>query len=292
MSGKTTSLCDFRLGGFQLTEDVSVDGGSLFCSARLADLYLSHLGLSKAHFCVIASCFSRNDSLRVLDLFGNTVYNENVILIVNALENNCCLETLVLPCPTDSLSVESCAAISKALQINKTLLTLNLPRSNLSDDGLLHIVHGLTVNTTVKKIEVGISKQVSDKSTAALKEMLENNYELERLVVSSAKKDIKDKIEHFMRLSGVGRGSLLRDGKATREQLVDMLISVSNDLDCLFYFITMNPSLCQFANTRGAAVIITEEIKPRRRHTMDYSPFSFDDVPKETVKARRASVFW
>ena len=170
---------------------------------------------------------------------------------------------------------------------------MNLPRSNLCDDGLLHIAEGLTVNTTLKKIEVGVSKQIGEKGQDALTAMLETNYELERLVVSSAENGIKEKVEYYMRLTEVGRGTLLRDGKATREQWVEMLISVSNDLDCLFYFTTMNPSICQFANTRGADVIITEEFRPVRRHTMDVCKRSpsdefLDELP---MKPRRASVY-
>jgi hypothetical protein len=277
------SLRDFRIGGFQTTtENISLDSvveamaempklevvslqltgfqatvpfsgqalSTLFYSPTITDLYLSRLGLLKDHFAVIAAGILQSDTLRVLDLFGNTVFNEHVILIADALAKNTSLETLVLPCPTEDLSVESCAAISRALQVNKTLIILNLPRSNLCDDGLLHIAEGLTVNTTLKKIEVGVSKQIGDKGTGALEKMLEKNYELERLVVSSAEKSVKDKVEYYMRLNEVGRGTLLRDGKATREHWVEMLISVSNDLDCLFYFVTMNPSLCQFANTR------------------------------------------
>lgn len=287
-------VVSLQLTGFQTPVPFSGEAlASLFHSPTLTDLYLSRLGLMEEHFAVISTGIAESQTLKLLDLFGNNVDNYHVILIAQALEKNSTLETLVLPCPTEDLSMESCAAISQTLQVNKTLVTLNLPRSNLTDDGLLYITQGLTVNATLKKIEVGVSKNLGDKGMEALQAMLEKNYQLERLVLSSVEKSIKDKVEYYMRLNEVGRGSLLRDGKATREQWVEMLVAVAGDLDCLFYFLTMNPSLCQFANTRGFDVIITEEFKPVRRHTMQVfnDPALMGTEPSAKEKSRRASVF-
>jgi hypothetical protein len=192
----------------------------------------------------------------------------------------------VLPYSREDLSNTSCAAISAALKANSSLVTFNLPRSNLNDDGLWHIAQGLTLNKSVKKIEVGVSKDVGDKGLEALTAMLEKNYDLERLVVSSAATSIKEKVSYFMRLNEVGRGKLLSDGKATREQWVEMLISCRNDLDCLFYFTTMNPAICQFANPSRAAVIIPEDFRPMRRHTIDHARDQ-----KSHMEPRRASAF-
>lgn len=316
------ALRDIRIGGFHLIEDGCFDCvlqalaespaleivslqlstpsvaapftpqaiGTLVTSATLTDLYLSRLGLDAKHVTAVAESMKVNKSLRVLDLFGNNIENEHVVLFAKVLQTNKTLETLVLPCPSDDISVDACAAISRALRENTTLVTLNLPRSNLKDEGLLHLVQGLNVNTTLKKIEVGVSKDIGDQGMGALMKMLETNYELERLVVSSSQKSIKEKVQYYMRLNEVGRGALLRDGKATREQWVEMLISCSDDLDCLFYFINVNPSLCQFANASGADVIITEEFRPSRRHTIDYFGGSTLDTQKR-VENRRASAF-
>lgn len=260
----------------------------LVCSPTIQRLYLSRLGLHEEHFAVIALGLMASNNLRVLDLFGNNVENEHVILLCNALERNNSLETLVLPCPSDDLSVDSCAAISKALQKNSSLITLNLPRSSLCDAGLSHLAEGLTVNTTLKKIEVGVKEGVGDKGMEALTSMLEKNFRLERLVLASAEKSVKDKVDYYMRLNEVGRGALLREDKqASREQWVEMLIAVKDDLDCLYYFTSHNPSLCQFVNASGADVIITEEFRHRRRHTIN----NFDGrlVELKGVEARRSS---
>lgn len=242
-------------------------------SKTITDLYLSRLGLGQGHLDVIAEGLANNETLRVLDLFGNNIQNHHVINMANALAVNNSVEILVLPCPANDLSVESCEAISQALKKNSRLTTLNLPRSNLGDEGIAHLAEGLTVNKTLKKVEMGVSKTLGDTGMHALMEMLEHNYGLERLVVSSADQSIKEKTEYYMRLNEVGRGDLLTSGKsASREQWVEMLISVKEDLDCLFYFLNANPTLCQFANPSKAAVIITEEIGVKRRHTMDTYP--------------------
>ena len=267
----------------------------LMQSKSITDLYLSRLGLGQEHLTAISQSLPRNETLRVLDLFGNNIENEHVIAMANALKENNSVEILVLPCPANHLSVGSCAAISDALKHNSKLSTLNLPRSNLSDEGIFHLAEGLTVNKTLKKVEVGVSKNVGDTGVQALMDMLESNYELQRLVLSSADQTIREKTEYYMRLNEVGRGKLLRrDGKATREQWVEMLISVVNDLDCLFYFLTSNPTLCnQFVNPTGADVIITQEIKITRRHTL--SGFGSSSKRREehdtNETPRRASAF-
>jgi len=263
----------------------------LTCSPTLSDLYLSRLGLQSEHYAVIALGLLSNYNLKALDMFGNNIDNDQVSLVCGALERNKSLETIVLPCPGDDLSVSSCAAISRVLKENKTLVRFNLPRSVLCDDGLQHIAQGLIVNTTLKKIEVGVKKGLGTKGQQALSKMLEKNFELERLVLSSAEKSVKDKVEYYMRLNEVGRGALLRDGKATREQWVEMLISVVDDLDCVFYFLSMNPSLCQFANASGADVIITEEFRTFRRHTLNNFNPAVAPPLKNLDVPRRASAF-
>ena len=103
-------------------------------------------------------------------------------------------------------------------------------------------------------------------------------------------KSIKEKVEYYMRLNGAGRGSLITKGTANRAEWVEMLISCSDDLDCLFYFTSMNPTLCQYANAQTTDVIITHEIKQVRRHTLHTcGPVLTTDEPK--AAGRRASVF-
>ena len=323
-----SSLRDVRIGGFHLTdENVTIDGlvaglartatlevvslqlsGSLraipcgaaalrdlLASRSISDLYLSRLGLAEIHLAEIADALAINDTLRSLDLFGNNIENKHIVRLAQGLAQNTSLETLVLPCPSTDLSVEACKAISQALQTNTTLVTFNLPRSNLSDEGMVQLAQGLTVNKTLKKIEVGVSKTVGNEGIDALTAMLEQNYQLERVVVSSADQSIKQKTEYYMRLNEVGRGKILQNGNATREQWVEILIACADDLDCLLYFVKTNPAICQFANaTHQAPFICTHELRISRRHTMtNVSEIQKNvvQVPPTGGKSRRASAF-
>jgi hypothetical protein len=312
----------------------------LLSSRTMTDLYLTRLGLQPDHLHEVAAALTENATLRVLDLFGNAALGpEQFVDIANALQTNTGLETLVLPCQNDAssttlasrsqrqarltsnddsvpdpetLSDECARSISDAIAVNTTLVTLSLPRCLLNDSGLRHLVQALTVNATLKKIEVGLAKGcgVDDTSRQALQSMLERNYQLERLVMTSAEPLLQDKVEYYLRLNAVGRGTLLgggggrggaaaatRHGPTTasadgnddevgewsssshldnylnRAAWVEMLISVRDDLDCLYYFITMNPTICQFANARQADVIVTSvptvTSLPRRHSMLD-----------------------
>lgn len=269
---RTLEVLSLQLSGLRESQMCPFAGPSLarlMCSSTIRDLYLSRLGLGQDHYGAIALGIRSSHNLKVLDLFSNTMENEHVRMIAHALGDNQSIETFVLPCPEDELSLASCAAIAQAIKLNETLVTLNLPKSILSEEGLKLISDALTVNKTIKKLELGLQDNLGAKATHSLENMLQLNYHLQRLVLSSADKSVKDKVEYYLRLNEVGRGSLLKDGTATREQWVTMLISVSEDLDCLFYFCSCNPGLFQFANTRNADVIVTEEFRPQRRHTID-----------------------
>lgn len=65
---------------------------------------------------MVARALQVNTELKTLDLYGNIVENDSIILMTEALKMNTALETLVLPCPQPDLNVESCAAISAALK--------------------------------------------------------------------------------------------------------------------------------------------------------------------------------
>jgi hypothetical protein len=296
------SLAEFRFGGIEtIVENISLDcvidalGDTpnlkivtlqLFNSNRAAifsrdalahllksksitGLYLTRLGLGQDHYVVIASAIATNRNLRVLDLFANNATSEQLLLIATGLRENHGLETFVLPGLSNlDFSYDCSIAIAETLKANTTIRSLYLPCSRFTDDGLILLAESLTVNTTLKKVEIGVSDHIGNQGMAALTQMLEKNYELERLIVDSAEKSIKSKIEYYMRLNAVGRGPLLCSGQANRVEWVNMLISVHDDLDCLFYFISMNPTICQFANASGADVIVTEEFKLTRRHSM------------------------
>jgi hypothetical protein len=243
---------------------------TLMSSKSITCLYLTRLGLGHDHYQAIATALTTNGNLRILDLFANDVQNDQLLQIVNSLSVNEGLEMVVLPGLNDLDFNDACSmAISDMIKINTSLASLYMPCSKFTDIGLVHLSESLSINTTLKKVEIAVSNKIGQQGMDALTDMLVKNYELERLVVDSNEKSIKSKIEYYMRLNAVGRGQLISSGQANRVEWVNMLVSVRDDLDCLFYFVSMNPTLCQFANTSGADVIVTEEFKRLdRRHSM------------------------
>ena len=242
----------------------------LISSTTIQCLYLTRLGLGPEHYEAIIMAIETNKNIRVLDLFSNNIKNDQLIQIVQMLSSNNVLEMIVLPGLDDNEFNDKCSmAVSEMVKFNSTLMSLYMPCSKFTDFGLVHLAESLSVNTALKKVEIAVSNSIGEQGIAALTKMLDKNYGLERLVVDSNEKSIKSKIEYYMRLNAVGRGPLINSGQANRVEWVNMLVSVRDDLDCLFYFISMNPTLCQFANTDGADVIITEEFEVKyRRHSI------------------------
>jgi hypothetical protein len=244
--------------------------GKLMSSESIACVYLSRLGLGPDHYHAITKAIKSNKMLRVLDMFANTIQDDALLDIVRALINNDALEMVVFPGLNDNDFNDECSlAIAQLIDVNSSITALYMPCSKFTDVGLVHLAASLSNNKTLKKVEIAVSKKIGPKGIAALTNMLDKNYDLERLVVDSNEKSIKSKIEYYMRLNAVGRGQLINSGQANRVEWINMLISVHDDLDCLFYFISMNPTVCQFANTCGADVIVTEEYKcVERRHSI------------------------
>jgi hypothetical protein len=242
----------------------------LMSSTTMQCLYLTRLGLGPEHYEAIIMAIQTNKNIRVLDLFANNIKNDQLIQIVHMLSDNKVLEMIVLPGLDDNEFNDECSlAVSEMVKFNSSMISLYMPCSKFTDFGLVHLAESLSVNKSLKKVEIAVSNKIGQQGIEALTTMLDKNYGLERLVVDSNEKSIKSKIEYYMRLNAVGRGPLINSGQANRVEWVNMLVSVRDDLDCLFYFISMNPTLCQFANTDGADVIITEEFEVvRRRHSI------------------------
>ena len=97
---------------------------------------------------------------------------------------------------------------------------------------------GITKNQTSTG-SVMISKPVRE----AFQKVLRSNYTLETLFLFDTW-NLKSEIEFYTKLNRLGRNRLLQDHKATRQEWIDLLVQIKDDLDCLFYFLSMNPLLC------------------------------------------------
>jgi hypothetical protein len=239
---------------------------------------LTRLHLQTEHYNAITAAIPNTTNLRILDLFANNIQHTNQLLnIINALgetgvrtvtneddgttptftNHQHQIEMVVLPGLNDNDFDDDCSiAIANMLKINASIVSLYMPCSQFTDIGLTHLADSLLINTTLKKIEISISSNIGPTGENALTNMLEKNYELERLIIDSNEMSIQRKIEYYIRLNNVGRGQLINGGQANRIEWVTMIISVRDDLDCVYYFISMNPTLCQkYTKTTMANVL-------------------------------------
>ena len=52
-------------------------------------------------------------------------------------------------------------------------------------------------------------------------------------------------ISMYLKLNQLGRGDLIQNDQTSRQQWVDKLLEAHDYLDGLYYFLSMNPSLCE-----------------------------------------------
>jgi hypothetical protein len=129
----------------------------------------------------------------------------------------------------------------------ESLHFLNI-RQPLDDDVMIQIADHLSSNTAIirnlKSLHFDCSMPWSNKVIAAFEESLQVNYSLESLRLGSCDFARLQKIVFYLKLNQRGRGTLLRDESASRDKWIRKLIVVKDDLDCLYYFLSKNPSLC------------------------------------------------
>ncbi|CAB9521787.1 expressed unknown protein [Seminavis robusta] len=123
----------------------------------------------------------------------------------------------------DQLEDADCMALVQALKRNQQLQILSL------------------LNT---ENNANASSGISPRCQRALIQMLEHgNMTLQEL---KTRGDVNAEIQLYLKLNRAGRQDLFQqhDSLPSRELWVDTLIASRDDLDCSFYFLTMNPSIC------------------------------------------------
>jgi Ran GTPase-activating protein (RanGAP) involved in mRNA processing and transport len=100
----------------------------------------------------LSRALKKNQSLIILDLYGNHMADQGAIVIASALEINKTLTTLSFHC--NSIHDKGAIAIAKALETNTTLTNLDLAYNNFGPDGLFALATSLKINTTLKKLNL------------------------------------------------------------------------------------------------------------------------------------------
>ena len=151
--------------------------------------------------------------------FGLGNSSSGFLPIAEELACNSNLEKLTLSF-TDHIADTCCVALATALRYNTTLQALSL----LNASPLYNIS--------------GIS---SDSQEVFLRVIAECNMTLRDF---KTRGQVGEELLLYLKLNQAGRRQLFGHYGVTRELWVDKVTSSKADLDCTFYFLTMNPSIC------------------------------------------------
>lgn len=171
-----------------------------------------------------------------------------LVMMAMALATNECLRELCIP---SSYSKAQCRALAHLLRNNTTLVQLEIiDVSDFSgnEKNIIEIAESLKSNTTLKRLSFpGICNRFSYETLKAFANSMETNMSITEFTVlqtfTSANNHIwVSRIELFIKLNRYGRGEFLSTESLTKEQWLNKLLEVHDDLDCLFYFLTLSPS--------------------------------------------------
>jgi hypothetical protein len=150
-------------------------------------------------------------------------------------------------------------AFASMLEINDTLECLEMGLSSMiSDECAITIARSLKSNRGLKSF--ALTEEKSDRNTAqaitpvckeAFVDMLLANYVLENFVLFQ-RFPVKPEFKLFVTLNKLGRGRLLQSEDYSSERWIQALATVNDDLDALFYYVSINPDLCTLALQKQA----------------------------------------
>ena len=153
------------------------------------DVWLPDMILN-SHYRVefLSNCLKEDDWLRKLNLCNQNINSVGAKLIANAIDVNTTLLILDISCNT--LSDEGAVAISECLKMNNVLQELNLSKNEITSVGATRIAKALEKNRTLQKLDISCNT-LSDEGAAAISECLKTNNVLVEL--SLAENEISSK---------------------------------------------------------------------------------------------------
>ncbi len=127
-----------------------------------------------------------NKQCTILDLSGNEITCEGVILLADALNNNLTIKELILY--NNRIGDKGIRALALELSINNsTLKKLNLGFNDITDDGAQHLAQMLKTNRTLTHLSLQ-QNHIGDRGTQLLAGVLaRHNWSLELLTLFSNK---------------------------------------------------------------------------------------------------------
>lgn len=195
--------------------------GSIGMAPQLQDLRFGNFELQHQHMQQMAQVLHGNNVLTELKLDAcHEFHTETAQAVATILKSNNRLKSMELGF-TFRISDECAVIIAQSLKYNQTLESFTLSRA----------------------ANARFRPTVSPKCQEAFGEMLHQNYSLETLVLFQ-RFPVKREFKLYLTLNKYGRGKLLMNHDNTREQWIQYIHKVSDDLDSIFYYLSVNPNLC------------------------------------------------
>ncbi|CAB9526914.1 expressed unknown protein [Seminavis robusta] len=173
----------------------------------------------------------------------------HVVQMAKVLPSNAVLTELKLDASVE-FHRETAVAMAKILRYNRRLKSLELGlTSMMPDDCSVVLAESLKYNTTLESFTLSrganarFRPTISKACQAAFVEMLHQNYVLETLVLFQ-RFPVKKEFKLYLTLNKYGRGKLLMSHASEREDWIQAIHKVNDDLDSIFYYLSINPSLC------------------------------------------------
>ena len=109
----------------------------------------------------------------------------------------------------------------------------------------------LNLATCIVTFDSGMmmTKTISKACEECFVDMLRSNYVMENFVLFQ-RFPVKPEFKLYVTLNKLGRGQLLQAEETNMEDWIQTLATVNDDLDALFYYVSINPDLCTFALQR------------------------------------------
>jgi Ran GTPase-activating protein (RanGAP) involved in mRNA processing and transport len=151
------------------------------------------------------------------------------------------------------------------LESNTTLECLDIKSRGISPDAYFAALESLQPNTALKTLRLSpVLASMGDDKMEQLVSLVTKNYSLAVLDEDLSTRDKTGELGTLLRLNKVGRRYLIKDA-ASIAKGVEVLIGVSDDLDCLFYHLLENPTLCDIDHQYGTKSEMGVHVNKRQR---------------------------
>jgi len=173
----TSKNLDLSLRGY-LDDDASAMALGLKDNSIITSLNLSwnflRIGAE-----LIVNCIPGNHSLRELNLTGNDIGNNGVIILGNVLNKSISLQKLHLA--ANNVTDPGVITLSEALKENTILEELNMAANSLQN-GAVNLVNSLKLNTTLKILDISHNK-IKNAGATKIAKILANQTSLQTLYI-------------------------------------------------------------------------------------------------------------